>query len=332
MKAWLLKLARLLQSWGRALERRIVPPEQELFVRQDEAESAGFLEKLRKLATFYVDDERFAVNFARDARHFFLRTTGGCGLMGPEHAEGMANLEKALGGEKAGDPFFDGFGVLGCTRMHRISDPSIIVPGITEVLPAIHRKVKRAAILGIVAMTRDLRYGTDDTGILLDVNEENDFYTIVHPDVKSVLMVKPDEEPLPDDVLAMLSKANNNRVKEIAEVCEDKSKALWRAEYRQCLKFAADLMKLDDWRSLLLVYNGGGITEEEILIWAALGKVDPRWQVLLVKGSGRKSDQYANDAAWLAEHPTVHVAENSVKSIRSKLLQLGAIRHPRKKS
>lgn len=333
MRNFKLKIARLLQTWGRWLERQSAPSDQEILVTEKAAADEGFLSKLKSLATFYVDDDKFAVNFARDARHYFLRVTGGCGLMQPEHGVGMENLCKALGGEKAGDPYFDGFGVMGATRMHKISDPSIIVPGVTEILPAIHAKVKKAAILGIVAMTKDLRYGTDDTGILLEVNEENDFYTVVHPELKSVLMVRPADrdEPLPDDVLRLLRKATDKNI----EPEFDPNKALWRAEYRQCLQFCADLMKLDDWRSLLLVYNGGGITEEEIVLWSNLGKADSRWQVLLVKGSGRMADKYAelaSDPAWSAEYPTVHVAENNVKSIRGKLLELGAIRHPRKKS
>ncbi len=328
MKKAVLALSQLLLDWGRRLEQWCVPnnSSQQLFVRNGTAKDE-LLAKLKNLATFYLEDEQFAFNFARDARHYFLRMTGGCGLMQPEHAVGMDNLAKALGGEKAGDPYFDGFGVMGATRMHKLSDPTQIVPGITEVLPAIHHKVKRAAILGIVAMTSDLRYGTDDTGILLEVNEANDFYTVVHPALKSVLMVKPSPESLSEEVLRLLAKVPN--AKDVDPPFDPK-KALWRAEYRQCLKFCADLMKLPDWRSLLVVYNGGGITEEEILIWAALGKVDSRWQVLLIKGSGRKADEYANNASWLEEHPTVQVAENSVKSIRSKLLELGAIRHPRK--
>ncbi len=329
-KTFFMPLSRLLLDWGGRLRDWCTGEQstQSMYVSSGTASGAreDIRKRLAKMATFYVDDEKFAINFARNARHYFLRITGGCGLMEKEHGVAMDVLISALGGDKAGDPYFDGFGVMGATRMHRLSDPSIIVPGVTEILPAIHRKIKRAAILGIVAMTPDLRYGTDDTGILLEVNEANDFYTIVHPDLRSLLMVKPSEESLPLDVERLLARANANGI--VPEY--DPNKALWRAEYRQSLKFCSELMKLDDWQSLLLVYNGGGITEEEIRIWATLGKVDPRYQVLLVKGSGRKADQYANDSAWLAEHPTVHVADNQLASIRGKLLQLGAIRHPRR--
>lgn len=334
MKALLLKIARLLLGWGEAIQRWYGVVEEQPKVRQTAYVSANedrekLVERLKNLATIYVDDDGFAANFARNARHFIVRITGGCGLMEPKHAVGMDNLTKALGGEKAGDPFFDGFGLFGASRMHKLSDPSVIVPGVTEVLAAIHRKVKRAAILGIVAMTEDLRYGTADTGILLEVNPKNDFYTIVHPDAKSLQFVKPDHQPLPEYVMRTLaSVAGTDQI----EPPFDPNKALWRAEYRKCLKHCSDLMKLEDWRALLIVYNGGSITEEELLIWSTLGKADPRWQVLIVKDSGRIADKYANDKDWLKEHPSVHVAENNVVSIRSKLLKLGAIRHPRTSS
>jgi len=56
-----------------------------------------------------------------------------------------------------------------------------------------------------------------------------------------------------------------------------------------------------------------------------LGKSDPFWRVLLINGSGRKADEYARDEEFLAEHPTVHVCDNTVEDMRLKLTELGAI-------
>ena len=94
---------------------------------------------------------------------------------------------------------------------------------------------------------------------------------------------------------------------------------------KECVNICDALRNLQ-WQGLLTVYNGGPVAERDIQRWAALGKTDPFWRVLLIKGSGRKADEYANDQEFLHEHPSVHVCDNTVEDMRRKLLELGAIR------
>ncbi len=240
----------------------------------------------------------FAMNFARDVRHFVLRITGGCGLMSPEDALGLANLENALKGgsrEESPLPRFSGFGLFGGTRMLSKSDPSQVVPGVTEVLPAITGNCPGAVFLGVIAKVGQLKYTS--LGVVIHDEPDAQYFTIIHPTQHSIVLL----QPTPD------------------------ARASWEDEFRECIRFCHELRMLD-WQSLLLVYNGGGVVEKEILAWAKLGRLDPdKWKVLLVNGSGRKADEYANNKKFLSHHPTVHVCQNTEQSIREKLTELGAL-------
>jgi len=246
---------------------------------------------------------RFAVNFSRNVRHFVLRLTGGCGLLSPEHAAGMKNLEDALAGRSANgtpQPRFSGFGLFGGTRMLRKDDPSVIVPGITEVFPNITSECPEAVFLGVAARTEKTKH-SQPYGIIMSSEGNHDFFTILHPTMTAAIILQPGVD----------------------------ADALWDDEYKECIFYCDELRKAA-WQNLLVVYNGGGIAEKEILAWAKLGKLDrSNWKVLLIKGSGRKADQYAGDESFLAEHPTVHVAGPDIESTREKLLELGALTWPK---
>jgi hypothetical protein len=265
---------------------------------------ANFLDNAPSLFIQTGEDKSqlFGMNFARNIqRHFVMRLTGGCGLMTPEDAVGLANLQEALSGGKPAEngdvqhPRFAGFCLFGGTRMIRKDDPSVIVPGITEVPPAISAQCPDAAMLGVIAKVGHMLYTPH--GVVVHGEGSSDYATIVHPTQTSTVVLQPSADSL----------------------------ASWDDEAKECINICDALRNLQ-WQSLLTVYNGGGVTEREILRWAKLGKIDPFWRVLLIKGSGRKADEYANDQEFLDEHPTVHVCNNTVEDMRSKLLELGAIR------
>lgn len=240
-------------------------------------------------------------------RPFVLRVTGGCGLMGPEHAQGLKNVQFALTGGQRGSkrlPSFTGFVVFGGTRMVNRYNPRIVVPGITEVVPPINRLCPGARTLGIIAKVGDMKHSrhgiivSDDCDLSLP--PERQYVTIVHPNQDATLLVQPSAD----------------------------RKASYEDEARECIDIC-DHLRQGHWKGLMLVYNGGGVVDKEIKAWAELGRSDPFWQVLLIKGSGRKCDEYANNAEFLAEHKdTIHVCENSVESIREGLLKLGALVYP----
>lgn len=236
-------------------------------------------------------------------RPFALRVTGGCGLMGREHEIGLRNVQLALtGGQSKRQPRFTGFCLFGGTRMVNRFNPRKIRLGVTEVVPPLNR-LEGAKTLGIIAKVGDMqhsRYGiivSDDCP--RDLPPEEQYVTIVHPTQDATLIVQPTAD----------------------------KKASWDDEAKECIDIM-DYLRKGHWQGLMLVYNGGGVVEREINAWAKLGDLDPFWRVLLINGSGRMADKYANDAAFLAEHPTVHVCENSVESIRAKLLALGALVYP----
>jgi len=243
----------------------------------------------------------FAMNFARDVRHYVLRITGGCGLMEAHDAVGLKNLEDALSGYCEDGrilPRFTGFGLFGGTRMLNSFNPTIIVPGITEVFPSIANRCPEAVFLGVIAKIGTLRY--TPYGVVLSEDPGKGWFTVIHPGQHSTVLLQPTAD----------------------------AKASYEDEFKECARICGELRRLD-WQNLLLVYNGGGVTEMELKTWAALGQQDPNgWKVLIVNGSGRVADQYAADREFLKEHPTVHVVENDVEQIREKLRDLGAIKLP----
>ncbi|MGH9548474.1 MAG: hypothetical protein ACRD3W_03825, partial [Terriglobales bacterium] len=195
---------------------------------------------LQELPTLFIQTGKeqsalFAMNFARDVRHFVLRLTGGCGLMSAEHAQGLKNLTDALSGRDGEDqPCFSGFGLFGGTRMLRKSDLQTVVPGVTEVLPEIRPNCPDAAVLGVVAKVADLKYAAN-IGVVVSETPDDDFFTILHPTQKSVLLLQPTAD----------------------------AKAIWDDEFKECVRFCDELQKLD-WSSLLVVYNGGNTVRKEI--------------------------------------------------------------------
>lgn len=236
-------------------------------------------------------------------RPFVLRVTGGCGLMGDEHAQGLRNVQHALTGGPRGSkklPRFTGFCLFGGTRMVSRVNPRLVIPGITEVVPPINRLCPGARTLGIIAKVGDLKHSrhgiivSDDCDKSTPVEEQ--YVTIAHPTQDTILLVQPSA---------------------------DKT-ASWEDEAKECIDIA-DHLRRGHWQGLMLVYNGGGVVDKEIQAWAKLGLQDPFWRVLIVNGSGRKADQYANDEQFLKDHPTVHVCQNDVNDIRAKLLELGAL-------
>ncbi|MBY0359699.1 MAG: hypothetical protein K2W82_16980 [Candidatus Obscuribacterales bacterium] len=242
----------------------------------------------------------FGFNFLRNVKdRFILRLTGGCGLMEPSDAIGLQNLTNALTGWTASGPPrnpFAGFCLFGGSRMVYKDDPAKIVPGITEVAPALSKYCPHCVTLGVIVKSGHMRYTPH--GILISSEPNKPYATIIHPEQTSCAILQPSVD----------------------------SKAPWEDEWKECLRICSEVKETPgDWRGLLVVYNGGMYAKQETLAWAKMSKIDPFWRVLLVKGSGRIADELANDADFLAEHSGVHVCRNNVDHMREKLLELGAL-------
>lgn len=253
--------------------------------------------------TGHDKSQLFGLNTARKIRHFVLRGTGGCGLMSESDAQGLRNLELALTGRGPSGrrskklPRFSGLCLFGGTRMVRKDNPKVIVPGITEVFPALNKYCDNTATLGVISKVGHLRHTKH--GIVISNDPKDEYCTIVHPVQTSTVIVQPSAD----------------------------SQASWDDEFKECVRIVHPLIQMN-WGALLVVYNGGGVTEKEIRTWAKHGQSDPRWNILIVNGSGRKADELANDDEFRADHPTVHVCENDLDHMREKLLELNALVYP----
>ncbi|MFC1623263.1 hypothetical protein ACFL16_02545 [Patescibacteria group bacterium] len=228
-------------------------------------------------------DIALKLTVARDK--IIVRFTGGCGYMSPEDAQGMNNffVDSFLG--------FGGAMIFGGTRMI-LRESKEIVSGITEIPSLIHRKCKDSVILGVVPRSNELMISGED-GLIVSDEAGEDYITVVHPEQDACLVVQQSVD----------------------------QGVSWEAEFLECIKITEKLRSLVRWKSILVSYNGGGVTEKEIVAIAKLG-----WPVILIKGSGRKSDEYANDSQFLVRHPNVKVVDNGdVLGMRRILCELSAL-------
>jgi hypothetical protein len=214
-----------------------------------------------------------------------VRFTGGCGCMTAEYAEGLYDLfVSAFKGFRGGMLF-------GGTRMIKRDNPSEIVPGITEIPPLIRQDNPESVILGVIPNSEDLKFAPE--GLIVSAEKGNDFITIAHPN---------------QDTCLLLQESVDRKVS-------------WESEFEECLRITENLRSFAHWGSLLISYNGGGVTEKEIVATAQRG-----WPVLLIRGSGRITDVYAADQNFLQQFPNVSVADANVASLRSQLVRFGVLR------
>ena len=146
--------------------------------------------------------------------------------------------------------------------------------------------------MGIVPIEKppiklDLRVGA-----IISEEPDKGFITIVHPCQDYCLML----QASPDDGV------------------------IWEAEYKYCLRFSGVMIDRAKFSSLTVSYQGGGTTEKEIHNTAALGR-----RVLLIDGSGGKTEQLARDRDFLDQHPNVYVSDHTVDSLRHELFRAGAL-------
>jgi hypothetical protein len=227
-------------------------------------------------------------------RHIIVRITGGCGEMSEKDAQGVLELfHESFQG-------FNGALLIGGTRMICHHDPNNVLFGITEVGPAIRRGNSTSFVLGVVPRCESFGFDSEHPVIVVNQTEEvsasdgqeREFITIIHPDQDFVIAAT---TPLTKD-------------------------AIWYDEVEFCRYITHNLIEFGSWQSLLVAYNGGGVTEREVRATAARG-----WPVLLVNGSGRKCDELAKDGVFLTQHPSVRVCERNPKSMRAALQLLGVV-------
>lgn len=213
---------------------------------------------------------------------FVIRMTGGSNLMSAEDAERLSGLRTALEG-------FTGVGLFGGTSTRSRQDPNRVIDTVTEVFPSLKSRTLK---IGVVAKHSDMR--VTPHGVVVHNDPASSMFSTLNVGADAILLTQPSAD----------------------------HHAMWTDEYKECIRIVDALQKVD-WGSLLIVFNGGKITEEELLAWAALGREQPgRWPVLLIRGSGRTADKYANDQEFLNVSPSVHVVDCNALALRAKLEQL----------
>src|SRR3989344_1758453 len=225
------------------------------------------------------------LQLTRAASRYVIRLTGGCGDMSPEDGTNLIDLfaDAFQGG-------FKGALLFGGTRMLHREDPQIVLPSITEIAPIICQQSPESVSLGVVPKTSVMRL--TEYGMLVSEETGKGFFTVIHPQQNSCLVVQPSADEL----------------------------ASWETEYEECATIIEHLRQFAGWQSLLMCYNGGGVTEKELLFHANQG-----WPVLLIAGSGRITDRYAADDTFLNSFPNVHVVKKDSQLIREELLHCGAL-------
>lgn len=246
--------------------------------------------KINFTPSLYIQNEgeestKIALALTKAKTKFVVRFTGGCGYMSENDGCGLYDIfTRAFVG-------FEGAMLFGGTRMIKKEDKATIVPGITEIPPLIKKESKNAVILGVIPKTSDLSISLE-YGLTINSEKKKDYITVIHPDQDMCLVVQGSVDGV----------------------------SCWEAEFEECIRITANLRDFASWNSLLISYNGGSVTEKEILKTAKLG-----WPVLLVKGSGRISDEYANNKEFVMRNPNVKVVEKNSRSIRMHLYDLGAL-------
>jgi len=223
---------------------------------------------------------KLALSLTRSEKKKIIRLTGGCGHMSKEDSEGLYDLfTEAFSG-------FKGVILFGGTRMLKKSDKKTIVPGITEVPPILRECNSGLITLGVIPKTNDLVL--NECGLIVSDEKENDYLTVINPNQDLCLVV---------------------------QESVDKN-ASWETEFEECIDITSNLRNFANWDSLLVSYNGGAITEKEVLATIKLG-----WPVLLISGSGRMTDKLL-DNDFVKKHPNVYVAKKDAESIRNCLSDL----------
>jgi len=155
-------------------------------------------------------------------------------------------------------------------------------------------------VLGVVPRCEDFAFSSEvpvlvvkqqETADAAQCQEDRQFMTIVHPGQDMVIAAM---KPLTKD-------------------------ATWDDEVEFCRHVTNLMVTYGAWRSLLVAYNGGGVTEREVRATAKRG-----WPVLIVQGSGRKCDELALDEEFL-KLPNVKVCQRDAASMRDALEALNAV-------
>lgn len=229
------------------------------------------------------DSVRAALGLTAAPRKVVVRLTGGCALSPRSHGKMAELFLPAFSG-------FEGGLLFGGTRSVLKARPTTILPSITEMAPLIAANSARARVLGIVPRV-DPMIMMQDFGLVVEDKVEDKHRTVIHPSQNMCLIVQ----------------RNCDRG------------AIWEDERLVAESIVRELSGVG-WLPVLVAYNGGKTTRNEIQRWANLG-----WPVVLIKGSGRSTDKLIANEKFLETHQNVKVVSRTSESLRESLIELGVL-------
>ena len=221
----------------------------------------------------------------KKSKRLAVRITGGCGFM-EEDGKSLYRYANAFKN-------IEGLVVIGGgTRMLNLPECKTIRPGITELLPRIKKVNPSAQTVGIAPRIEE-ESTPDEEGMVMSMEMLDDRIVFFHhhhirheASVGYVTAFMPG-----NDILVQIQK-------DVDTGCK------WFDEVMTAVHWMRLMQEEADFKLATVFYNGGSTTERELLMTVRLG-----WPAILIKGSGRVTDKYANDAEFLAANPNVIVVE-----------------------
>jgi hypothetical protein len=165
--------------------------------------------------------------------------------------------------------------------------------GVTEAAARLEKICRSARVLGIIP-TQRLEERKDG---LFSVDREPELEVTTHPSNR-VLLATAERTPY-----------------------------LWDAEWHRGLELR-EILRPD--KSILISYDGGKATDNEIRAWADQSKQDSSTHVVLILGSDpeRSTGAIARKMHFLREHPNVHLVHPNPVDLSATLQQINAIPAP----
>ncbi len=212
-----------------------------------------------------------------------------------DYTDGLSTVARAFQNVK-GFHFYNG------TQIRNLSDGSII-PSVTDVPAALNKIDPEIILLGIIPKVHEEPKLSAEFGLVLKVNEQKGFFTVVNPASDISYVLQPDV----------------NRRHE------------WLKEAEESFRISTRLAE-KGWTANLIVYGGTtsgsgqkpSIVESELLGWSKASKNFPNLNIniILIKGSGGVADKYSTDSEFLAQNPKVKVITLDTEKIQEALASI----------
>lgn len=229
---------------------------------------------------------RIIAVMSQAANHQIVRFTGGCGYMNEADGKEFLSLfTKSFNG-------FEGVALFGGTQMLSTTEPVKVIPGITEIGPAI-RMENNSIALGVINCDKEL---TLENGTVV-LSKEDDYVTVIHPSQDVVAVIDSNIRDGETQEMVLRHTSILKALSYYSELSEkhkifDGAPQKWEWEFLACSSIS-ELLVDTGWKNMLVVYNGGATTLKEVFDYVTRG-----WPVLIIKGSGRVANELVQNSQF----------------------------------